>query len=169
MTKETLLLTLEETTQVLLRDLSAYSPENFNRRPADNAWSAAQIAEHILKVGHAAYKIVNGETVPTNRLPDSKIDIIRQTMDDEAKRVSPERVQPSSGRQDPTQVAEEFKKLVALLKDCINSLDITEACVSFKNSLFGTLTRMEWVAFYIYHTKRHIKQLAQLKENLIYQ
>jgi hypothetical protein len=167
MTKEILLSGLEKTTQQLMNILLSFTPERFNEKPAENEWSAAQIAEHLLKVDMSTCKALSGEAIPSNRPPDAKIDIIKQAMDDDnTRRVAPERVYPSSEHWEPVVIIQQIKKQKAFLKEAILGADVTEACMSFKHPALGTMTKMEWVAFNIHHTERHLRQLKGLQERL---
>lgn len=167
MTKETLLSGLEETTRQLVAILSSFTPEQFNEKLSESEWSAAQIAEHLLKADVSTGKALSGETMPTNRPPDEKLSIIQQALnDDNTKRVAPERVYPSGEQWEPSVIIEQLKKQKEVLKEAILSSDLTEACTSFKHPALGTMTRMEWMAFNLHHTERHLRQLKRLQENL---
>ena len=167
MTKETLLSDMEETTRQLLTVLSSFTPEQFNERPSETEWSAAQVAEHLLKADVSTGNALSGETVPTNRPPDEKLAMIQQAMnDDNAKRVAPERVHPSGEQWEAAAILEQIKKQKEVLKEAILHSDITEACTSFKHPVLGTMTKMEWMTFNMRHTERHLRQLKRLQEKL---
>ena len=55
------------------------------------------------------------------------------------------------------------EKLVAAVQE----LDLSEACTAFKHPALGTLTRLEWIAFTIAHTKRHAGQLKNIRESFV--
>jgi uncharacterized damage-inducible protein DinB len=165
MTKDSLLADLEQTTQAFAEAVSGFSQESFNQKPSNTAWSAAQIAEHLLKVGHSTYKAITVETIPTNRPPEQKIALIRQAMEDETiKRIAPERVQPSANEQETGRVVEQIQKQKLMLEEAVRSSDLTDACMSFKHPALGTLTKIEWLYFHIYHVQRHLRQLKRLQE-----
>jgi hypothetical protein len=165
MTKETMLADLEQTTTMLLETIVLFKPQNFNRKHSETEWSAAQVAEHVLKVGNAALKAINGETIPTNRPPEQKIAILNKGLEDEAtKLTAPERVRPSADIHEAHNIILQIKQQKEALEQAIHSVDMTDACMSFKHSLLGTLTRVEWLYFHIHHIQRHIKQLDRLME-----
>lgn len=166
MTKETLLADLEQSTRKLTETLLQFTTDTFTERPSERAWSAAQIADHLVKVYFSAVKALSGETIPTNRPPDQKMALIKQAMESENKRVAPERVQPSDIAAKCSELIQNLKGLEERLKKIIEESDITEACVSFKHPALGTMTKMEWAAFNNYHTRRHIKQLERLLQNV---
>jgi uncharacterized damage-inducible protein DinB len=164
MNKETLLAQLEQSTERLLNTLSQFTPETFNQQRSEGEWSPSQIAEHLLKVDVTTNKALKSETVATNRPPDQKIALIRGAMEDNTKRVSPERVHPSGEHWKPDAIMEQLKKQRKIMREAIASSDMTEACTSFKHPALGTLTKLEWVWFNIYHAERHIRQMVRFLE-----
>jgi len=166
MTNETLLAALEQSTQAVLHAFSTFNSDNFNEKPSEAEWSAAQIAEHLLKVDVSTNKALFSETVPTNRAPDEKNALIKGVMDDSSKRVAPERVQPSNDVHEPAVLLGKIKEQHQLMKEAVSSSDITEACKAYKHPALGTMTKLEWVWFNIHHAERHLRQLQQLKEKL---
>lgn len=165
MTKEIILSDLNQTTEALVEVIARFTHEAFNQKPSETAWSAAQITEHVLKVGTAALKAINGEAIPTNRPPEQKIAILKKGLEDEAtKLIAPERVLPSADIHEADNIILQVNKQKESLEEAIHSVDMTDACMSFKHSMLGTLTRMEWLYFHIYHMQRHIKQAMRLIE-----
>lgn len=163
MNKETLLADLDASTKKISEALSQFDATNFNSRPLDGGWPAAQVAEHLLMLEISANKALSGETIPTNREPDKKISLIKWAMDDETKRQAPERVQPTGTYTEPQQLIEKIKQQRDKLREAVTTSDVTEACISFKHPALGTLTKWEWVYFTIYHMQRHVKQLQRLQ------
>ncbi len=167
MDKDQILSDLDISTRELLHYLSNFNTERFNLSSDDKRWTPAQIVEHLLMLEVIANKVLKGKTIPTNRQPDEKINLIKTAMSDiNTKRVAPEIVQPSAALKDPKFMMEQIKIQRELLKKIINELDMTEACISFKHPGVGTLTRFEWVYFTIFHTERHLRQLQQLQNHL---
>lgn len=166
MDKDKLISDLDISTRQLLQQLSFFSDKGFNRQPPDNGWSAAQIGEHLLMLDVIAATVMSGETIPTNRPPDEKVTIIKTAMEDVTKRIAPERVQPSTTGKDKLTLIKDIQQQRDSLKNIIGTTDITDACSSFKHPALGTLTKLEWLYFIIYHTQRHVEQLHQLGEKL---
>lgn len=168
MTKDALLSDLEATTQLFIEAVSRFGQEAFNQKPSETGWSPAQIADHLLKVGFSTYKAISGETIPTARPPEQKIAMIKQGMEDEVtKRIAPERVLPSADVQKTANIINQIKKQKELLEEAIHSSDITDACMSFKHPVLGTLTKMEWLYFHIYHVQRHLRQMKRFEVNVL--
>lgn len=166
MDKYQLLSDLDISTSQLLQYISNFNTEKFNFSPNDKRWSAAQIAEHLLMLDVIANKALTGKTITTNRPPDEKINLIKTAMSDiNTKRIAPEIVQPSAELKDPQIMMEEIKIQRAILHKLIGEMDMTEACIGFKHPGLGTLTRLEWVYFTIYHTRRHLQQLQEIENS----
>ncbi len=162
MDKYQLLSDIDISTQQLLQCLYNFNTEKFNFSPDSKNWSPAQIAEHLLMLEVIANNALTGKTIPTNRPPDEKINLIKTVMSDiDTKRVAPEIVQPSAELKDLQLMMEQIKIQRESLKKTISEMDMTEACVSFKHPGIGTLTRLEWVYFTIFHTERHLQQLQR--------
>jgi uncharacterized damage-inducible protein DinB len=162
MNKEIILAEWQQITERLTELIASFSPEAFNRKPVENGWSAAQVAEHLLKVELSTRHALKSETIPTNRPPDEKIPLIKNAMESDTKRVAPELVKPADTWQEPQAIAEALQKQREQVKALINELDLTEACRLYKHPSLGTLTRLEWVYFNIYHAERHLRQMQQL-------
>ncbi|WP_121353729.1 DinB family protein [Flavisolibacter nicotianae] len=168
MTKETLLAELEQTTQALCDLLLCFTPESFHQKPSGSGWSAAQVADHLVKVYASTNGALHSESIPTNRPPDEKIALLRRAMEDTGtKRVAPERVQPSEQGGDPSTLASQLQAQEEALRKAIAVADLTEACTQYRHPSLGTMTKMEWVAFNNYHTQRHIKQLQRFLGNVL--
>ena len=112
-------------------------------------------------------KALKSETIPTNRPPEQKLALIKEAMESSTKRVAPGMVTPSESRHEPQEMAQQLIKQRELVKRLISGLDLTEACRVYKHPSLGTLTRLEWVYFNLYHAERHIRQMEGLKAAVI--
>lgn len=167
MTKEMLLAEWDQTTQTLFATLSRFTPETFTEKPSENEWSAAQIAEHLWKLDQSTCKTLTGETEFTNsRSPDEKIAFIKERMEASVKRIASEAMQPSNETHDQTALLQKLQQQQAILKNTFLSSDGTETCLALQHPVLGLMTKMEWLAFTMYHVQRHLKQLVQLEERL---
>jgi hypothetical protein len=163
MDKELLVTDLEQNSRSLLQEFSEFPEELLFTTPPDNGWSGAQICEHLLILDRIANKVISGETIESTRPSDEKLGLIRSVMlDIENRRVAPERVQPVSAIKDRKLLIDALNAERKRMREMIQTLDITQACISGKHPALGTLTILEWVYFIIYHTERHIGQLQRL-------
>ena len=163
MNKEEILAEWQEVTDRLAGMILSFPPEAFNQKPLEADWSAAQQAEHLLRVDISTFQALKAETIPTNRPPDQKIALIKDAMQSDTKRVAPDMVMPSGKEHEPKAIAHQITEQRAVVKKMISDLDLTEACKAYKHPSLGTLTRLEWVYFNIYHADRHMRQLQQLQ------
>ncbi|HVF82410.1 MAG TPA: DinB family protein, partial [Flavisolibacter sp.] len=158
---ETLLAELDACTKNFLEILGQFNKSNFIQKRSENEWSPAQIAEHLLLLEITANKAITGTTIPTNRTPDKKVPLIKWAMEDTTKRVAPESVLPSDRITDAETAIEKITQQRGALREAITSLDLSEACMLFKHPALGTLTRLEWIYFTIYHMQRHLQQMKE--------
>lgn len=164
MNKEIILADWQQTTDRLKVLIAFFTPDTFNQHPTESGWSAAQIAEHLLKVDRSTCQALKSKTVPTNRPPDQKIALIKDAMEGGTKRVAPEVVKPSGEFCEPQQMVAELTKQREQVKALISELDLTDACKDYKHPSLGTMTRLEWIYFNIYHAERHMRQMEGLKK-----
>lgn len=167
MNKEVILAEWKEITDRLTALIASCPPEMFNRKPSGTSWSAAQIAAHLLKVDVSTYRALRSETVPTNRPPEEKIALIKEAMESDTKRVAPDVVKPADEWQEPQAMMKALQNQRERVEKLIGELDLTEACRMYKHPSLGTMTRLEWVYFNIYHAARHIRQMQQLQSRLM--
>lgn len=163
MNNDVILAEWQQITDRLSDLIVTFSPEAFLLQPSPDKWSAAQQAEHLLKVDMTTYQALKSETVPTNRPPDGKVALIREAMECNTKRIAPERVQPSATALEPQAIEEQITALREKVAGLVGELDLSEACHVYKHPSLGTLTRLEWVYFNMHHAERHIRQMEELK------
>lgn len=167
MTKEMLLAEWGQTTNTLLDTLSRFTPEMFTAKPSDDEWSAAQIAEHLWKLDQSTTKTLTGPMEPTtSRTADEKIAMIKERMEASVKRIASEAMQPSNEGQNQAELLQRLQQQQQILKEAFLSTDGTETCTFLQHPVLGLMTKMEWLAFTMYHVQRHLKQLTQLEEKL---
>jgi len=162
--KEQVLTYLESTTKELKESLSSFNEEQINISPAEESWTAGQVAEHVLKSESGLSRILTGKTGPTNRRPDEKNDLIESIfLDFSTKMKSPDFIIPSDGPHNKELLIQNMsnnrKNLIGLVRD----LDLSPTCYDFALPGMGEFTRLEWLCFIISHSTRHIRQLKNIK------
>lgn len=166
MNNDVILVDWQKITERLSFLIVSFSPAAFLLTPSPEKWTAAQQAEHLLKVDMTTYQALKSETIPTNRPPDQKILLIREAMEGDTKRMAPEIVQPSDTQHEPEKMAIQIRALRERVARLIGDLDLSEACRVYKHPSLGTLTRLEWIYFNMHHAERHMRQMEGLKEVL---
>jgi hypothetical protein len=153
---------LEESTRMLIKELSAFSDEQFFYRPAEGSWSAGEIAEHILLLETRANEGMH--TARTGNRPfDLKIIPIRNGLkEDEKKYVAPTKVIPKGEMKNKQDLLDALVQQREVLKNMIRKMDLS-LITEFRHPVIGSMSRLEWVYFHIYHTERHVRQLKSLK------
>ena len=163
MDKAALITSLDASTDRLLQTLQTFDAASFNTQPSPAEWSPAGVAEHLLILDVIANKILRTEAVPSTRPSDSKVALIKTVMEDSGtKRVAPEPVLPKGGEKNIEEMIAALRQQRDALKDAIQTTDLSEACTARKHPALGTLTRLEWIHFIIYHTDRHRLQLDRI-------
>jgi hypothetical protein len=153
--------------QNLISALNDFSSEQWNIKPAENSWSAAQVAHHLLVIESGVNKFFIGKTKPSPRSGDGIIKRLDQFLENRTRTYSaPDYTLPPD---DPGSQQELIQKLEASrkkLSEHIIKLDLNVLCLDFKHFFFGELTRIEWVHFVMYHSNRHLIQLQNIKNAL---
>lgn len=57
----------EKTFDGLINLVSSFSEEKINAKPAENKWSAAQVARHLIKANSGFPQMVSGKSEATDR------------------------------------------------------------------------------------------------------
>ena len=157
----------EQCTHNLLQVLSAFPPENFNRKPLSDAWSAGQVADHLLQLEKRITHIITEPAIATERKPDEKLETIISAMQDSSRKYkAPSFNMPSAELIDQQAVTGELKIQKEKMLEKIKEVDMNELCAGFPHNRLGELTRLEWIHFTICHTERHIRQINTIQEEL---
>jgi hypothetical protein len=144
--------------------LSQLSELQINKILKEESWSAGQVAEHIIKSnGGILSQLLNGAAQPSTRPFDEKVGLIRQIFRREEKMKTAPILEPSL----PPHHLEDLMKSLNQQKDqqleTIKEKELDELSndLQFPPAPNG-LTRYEWIIFMIEHTRRHLKQLEAI-------
>jgi uncharacterized damage-inducible protein DinB len=159
------LLEFEAATNAFIEKVAALSQSAINTIPFSGSWTAAQVIEHLCKSDQAMIQALNGPVQPTTRQPDEMVGNLRAIfLDFSTKLPSPEFIIPSEETFDKENLINEFKAGRAQIGKAIQTLDLTATC---HMPIFGEPTRMELIAFVIFHTIRHTNQVKHITEKLV--
>jgi uncharacterized damage-inducible protein DinB len=166
--KESLLQSLQQSTDQLLAKIGTIPETIFNKKPAKDTWSIGQVFEHIWLVESAVNRVMLLDTQPAiERDPAQQIDFIKDAFQNfETKFQAFGPIIPSDQHKKQSLLVEKLKKSRKTLFEIINEKDLSEICLAFKHGLFGELSRGEWVYFNIYHSARHLHQVDRLEHTL---
>jgi uncharacterized damage-inducible protein DinB len=165
----TILSDLDHNTNALTEHILRFDESMFNKKPAEDKWSAAEVAEHLYVLDKFIYHIINSDTIPAERKADEKISLIHSAMNNLGKQYNaPEPIVPLGRTKDQNILV---AKLIASRNDLrafIESNDLSPVCLTFTHAGFGPMTRLEWIYFLMAHTKRHLLQFDNIRHQLQY-
>jgi hypothetical protein len=166
MNKEKLATQVGETGTAVIDELNNFSEEQLNVVPFEGSWTGGQVAEHLLKSA-GVVEVVFGRTAPTTgRSPDEKVPTLRIFLDFSIKMKSPDFILPSDGFHARQPLIDQLQKDWDRLEEAVDRLDLSETCLDFEMPNMGHMTRLEWITFYVYHSKRHLHQLKNIHASL---
>jgi len=157
---------LRATSNSLITLLSSFDREKFNAIPFQGSWTAAQIGDHLLK-SYAVVDALNGKVKETIRPADEKVQRLKDLfLNFEVKMQSHEFILPSEKRVDKEALLSSLEHRISQLIKITETDDLSMICLDFVIPGLGEMTRLEWVNFMIFHTQRHIHQLAVIHQKL---
>jgi hypothetical protein len=165
--KNTLLQSMEQTTQALLQTIDSFTQNEFNIVPFEGSWTAAQVAEHLLKSESGLRSLFLGNTAPSNRPVDKNVKMLQDLfLDFSTKLQSPPPILPSADVKDKDLLYKALATNRAELTRLANTIDLTQTFTDYSFPTVGQLTGIEWLTFVVCHSKRHIHQLNNIKKHL---
>ncbi len=141
--------------------LESFSEQQINSRPTATSWTPGQVIQHIVKANNSSFLMAPG--LELDRPVDQMIPELESTfLNFDIKMSSPDFLLPEntavSKQESITAVQNAFKALSEQLPAA--RLD------QILKWPFGFITKWELANFIIYHSKRHLHQLEQLKKQL---
>lgn len=158
---------LAATKAALLQTISSFTQQQFNVVPFEGSWTAGQTSDHIRITASGGIAVLNGEGHPTERLPTEQIAPLRDLfLNFGIKMVTPEFGLPSNAPQDRDVLLHSLDAIFSEMITLSENMDLTLTFTDFEMPQFGLLTRLEWLSFIGFHTRRHIRQLQHIREQL---
>lgn len=152
-----------KTTEELLKLIERFDRQSFNRKPSEEKWSAAEVAEHLLLFDLRLNDILKTATQPTDRDIVEKVTAINARVSDRKNKIeAPPFLIPSNKVQSPEVLSEKIRAERIKICSVIEETDLSLHSKEFPHRLFGELTVHEWVNLVDQHTHRHIAQLEEL-------
>lgn len=150
----------------LVQLVSSGSEKRLNEIPFEGSWSAAQVAEHLLK----SYRIVDLLKTPqikTQRSTDEKVELLKSVfLNFNQKAKSAAEILPSDELINKEDLLNSLKKRTDEIKKVIQTENFSEICESIAVPVFGTMSKLEWLHLIMYHTQRHINQIKNIFQHL---
>ena len=166
--KEELKKEIESSTNDLVDLISSFSAEEINKVPFEGSWTPGQVADHILKSQKGILQMTKGNVEETDRDPAEKIEGLRRTfLDFTIKMNAPDFILPSKEPLDQQKLLERARKNGKEVSDAVDSMNLNVLCMDFTFPNSGPMTRLEWLYFIVFHTRRHNHQLKNMTEKIV--
>lgn len=157
----------DRTMNELVWVLEEFTPAELNEIAAPGSWTAGQVGDHL----HKSYGVIHtlkGNVVLANRPVDEKIPEVKDLfLNYKIKMESSEGILPSINYIDKDNLITGIKDRIGQFQELIETEDLSLICADYAIPEYGPFTRFEWIYFTIYHTQRHLHQIAQIKEKVI--
>ena len=159
---------LAATRAALLASVDGVPHERLRARPAPDAWSAAEVLDHVRKVERGVAFVLAGALEAARRAgPERSTDSVMASLDalgvaEPARRVSaPSFARPHEGA-DPVRALAGLERSRAELTAAIAALDgLALQEVRAPNSALGELDLYQWILFAGQHEARHTRQIQR--------
>lgn len=154
------LLTVKED---LLKIVSDFKQEQFNKVPFKDSWTAGQVTEHVYKSVNGVPALLNNEALPTQRDPEQHVGQLHTMfLDFNTKMKSPEFILPSDEPKDKDELTRLLDENFTGIIEAAKTQDPTQTIQGFEFPGSGPVTRIELLNFISVHTQRHIHQLKNI-------
>lgn len=151
-----------EVTSALLDSLHRFDEDRFNDAPSYGGWSAGQVGEHLFK-SYGVASTLEGNVRPVGRPADKNIEQIKGIfLNYEIRLKSPEAILPGDDPREQKRLVASLGERISQIKGIVETQDLTLLCLDYDMPVIGSLTRLEWVYFLVFHTMRHIRQLHNI-------
>lgn len=143
--------------------VASFKEADFNRIPFDGSWTAAQVAEHVLKSMTLIHQMLNGPAEQTVRTPEEHIPYLQEIMADmSVKTQSAPMLLPGDGPFSRTEIQERLTAGQNNFLTDIRQLDLSQTCTTFEFPGIGLMTRVEFISFTAFHVQRHCQQMKNI-------
>jgi hypothetical protein len=143
-------------------------------RPSEEAWSVAEILEHLMMVERGVAKLValkagEMQTLPSppREAPDMvAVSLTRFPLDRATQVPAPERVVPR-GELSADEAREALLKTRGMLLDQLHAADgLALSSIMHPHPIFGPLDLYEWIYMTGWHERRHAEQIREVAGQL---
>lgn len=158
---------LQNTIAAMIGSLQAFSAEELNRVPFAGCWTAAQVADHVIKSLADLPKILTGNSTEADRDPEEKVKMITALFTDYDKKMqSPEFILPEDKVFKIENLQHALNKLLDEIVTLSTQKDLNKTYTDFPFPQMGYFTGQEWFCFAWAHSSRHLEQIKNIYESL---
>jgi len=158
---------LVQARDAVLAALDGVGEAQWRFRPAPEAWSIAEIVEHVVLVARNVGGMVSGPllaTPPTDEPKDAIEDLLRRRLRDRSyKATAPERVLPVGTWPSSTALVAAYVAARDELLEWIRTTDAPLRRHRMPHFRFGVMDGVEWLVFLAMHDLRHVAQVEEVK------
>lgn len=154
---------LDSSTKSITDQVTGLSNEKFNFKKEKKDWSIGDCMEHLVITEQSAKKILLGPVKYYYREYDAKVNVVKKAFSDDTKKfIASIEILPGDSSKIPDKLIADFVNNREDIKKVIEKEDLTPLCDAFRHRLFGHFTRLEWIYFVIYHSRRHARQIERI-------
>ena len=159
--------TIAEAKDDFLEALDLFAQGDINTVPFEGSWTGGQVAEHILKSVSGVLETLNGPSKPTERNPEEHVKMLGDIfLNMDIKMKSPDFIIPSNSQKDKSFLMASLAKTFDGIEEAAGKDNPEETCTTFEMPTIGLLTKIEWIQFAGFHTRRHAQQLKNIAGHL---
>lgn len=156
----------EEGRETLLQSVKDVDHEQFNKKPAGDAWSMKQVLEHLYLMEGAIANTIEKQ-LASGEEEEAKRRSIELSVDRSTKVEAPNEFQPTDDEASILEMEEKLATSHQALQDLASQYSEAElAKKAMPHPAFGKMSLDQWVTFVGYHEKRHIDQIREIKTTL---
>ncbi|WP_043931297.1 DinB family protein [Bacillus sp. EB01] len=145
----------------LMQCIMEFTEEQFNQKPAEDRWSAAQVAHHLYSIEKQAVEILKKAESETVEERDFSLITDRS----EKVRTKNEPPEEFMEKQDVCALLLESRESLEQLVDEIGEDSLKTK--SAEHPRFGRMSLKNYVECLGFHEKRHIAQIEEIKSELL--
>ncbi len=157
---------LDESSSAFLEIIHSIPDDRWKVKPAEDRWSVAEIAEHIVLVEAALLRKVRGllATPPASVVlgDPSTLDRLTEGVAGRQGRVQAPTTLLPTGEWTKAEVMAKFGAHREAMELFVNTNTESLDHHTAPNAFFGTLTAFDWLVYGPLHTTRHIHQLREI-------
>ena len=158
--------------RLLADEVAGLDDALWDRRPDPEAWSPAEIVEHVLLAERSLMQQVRVRSTDApdadwEAKVDGRIEVLRRSLPGSGKAKAGPSVTGFGGlrREDvAASLADSARTLDELL---VSAQDLPLKAILWNNKWFGDLSAYLWLLYIPLHTERHIGQLRRTKASLL--
>jgi hypothetical protein len=163
---------IDRTRARLTATVSNLSETESNFRPAENAWTIAELVEHVAKteagLAPLFFKILeraetDGGGVKSDGTINPPVSLVEHHEKARASKFqAPEMVRPEGAASVSESLAKlaESRETISNLRSRLEAVDLSHT--AFPHPAFGKLNLYQWLAFIGLHEERHLEQIEKI-------